>query len=716
MQEKPKEQSNHQKTIDELNELYKEAESVDKDTFAEMRTNIQLAAGNHYERSSNRFWNRVRDSKNITPEQKVRLTKNHVGRISRIYQNYILSNGPDVTVSPKQEKEIQHQKVAEQQSSVLQHIKSKHHINRKKFLWSKDYTEVGEVWVKVFWDPNAGVQIGWEPLINPVTGGPELDPLTGQPVPSDIPVMSGDLILESPHAFDVLRDPSAKSIEDSPYIIIRKMESVKELEKKWAHDEEKLKFIKESTTDTFRVFQVSNNSYQNTKGLTMVRETYYRKCAQYPNGYYYIATELGILDEGELPFGIWPLINVGFDEITTSPRSKSIIKQLRPYQIEINRAASKMAEHQITMGDDKIVYQGGSRPSTGATEPGIRQVTIAGGTPTVIPGRVGDQYLEYINSQIQEMYQIADVQDLDKETNGQLDPYTLLFRSMKQKQKFSFYITKFEEFLINVHETALNTFRRYASPHIIIPVIGKNEQVNIEEFKKANDVCWEIKIEAMEEDLETKMGKQLTLNHIIQYTGSNLDKKDLGKFIRLSPYLNHEKMFQDLTQDYDNLTNEILALDRGQYPPSNTYENHEYIAAGLTTRMKQPDFIYLHPAIQQNYQRKLQEHEQIMSNQALKIKQAQAEFIPASGYAVACDLYVPDPNNPKSTKRVRVPSESLSWLLNQLEVQGSSQQAIEALGNKQAAADIAGMVSSSGNEQASPSVQDKLRNMINGYN
>jgi hypothetical protein len=347
-------------------------------------------------------------------------------------------------------------------------------------------------------------------------------------------------------------------------------------------------------------------------------------------------------------------------------------------------------------------------------------------SPTIIPGRTGEQYVEYINSQISEMYQISDVAELDKEMTGQLDPYTMLFRSIKQKQKFSFYSEKFENFLVEVHKTALDLFKRYASPMIMIPVLGKNEQINMEEFKASPDTCWQIKVEPMSDDLETKMGKQLSLNHILQFVGSSLDKKDIGKMLRLSPYLNTEKMFGDMTQDWDNLTNDILALDKGQYPIASKHEDHEYLVKGLVSRMKQPDFSFLPPQVQQMYEQKKTEHEEAMAQQAMQIKQAQSEFIPSGGYAVTCDLYVPDPNNPKTSKRVKIPAESLSWLLKQLEVQGSGQEAIEGLNNPQAASEIAQMVTagSMGPGQAPQSQQpqgpsqdiaEQLKGMINGF-
>lgn len=684
------------KDIKKLNQIYSDSDACDKEAFAEYRTNIQLASGDHYNRAGSRYWNRLRESRTITPDQKIRLTKNHVGRICKLYQNSILSSNPGVTVSPKQEKEVQHQKSAEMHKSILEHIKEKHELARKKSLWCKDYVEIGEVVCKIFWDSQAGIQVGWEPETypegHPMEGMPATDAFTGQPIASQTPVMSGDLIFEIVHSFDLLRDPGVKSMNDSPYLIIRKMESVKDLLKRFGSDPEKARFIKESNDDTFRVFNNTVGVYTKSKGMTMVREYYYRKCADYPNGYYYLTTEGGILAEGELPFGIYPIEYLGFDELTTAPRARSIIRQLRPYQIEINRASSKMAEHQITIGDDKVFFQAGSKPSSGATTPGVRYANFTGSPPIVVPGRSGDQYLPYIESQIQEMYQIAELADINTEINGQLDPYTLLFRSMRQKQKFSFYSEKFDQFLVNVHKTALKIFKKYASPHLMIPVFGKNEQVNMQEFKNSPDTDWTIKVEPMSEDIETKFGKQITLNHILQYIGPQLDKRDIGKFLRLSPYMNTEKMFQDMTSDYDNLVNDILALDRGQYPPGNQYEDHLYMIKGLTTRMKQPDFQFLPHQVQQLYQKKMQEHQQIAAQQAAQIQRAESGFIPSGGYQVVCDLYVPDPKDPQKTKRVRVPSESLDWLLKNLEVQGSGQEQLAQLGNQQAQAQIAQMM------------------------
>ena len=700
------ENDSNQKSIEQLNALYKEAEAVDKSHFSECRVNILLVAGEHFSREGSRYWRNDREPKSGGPDQKIRITKNHMGRIAKLYCNFILSANPGVVISAKQEKEIQHQKIAEMHSSVAVHLKDKHEMDRKKFLWCKDYIEQGEVAVKVFFDLSLGRQVGWEPVVdeagNPVmdpnSGEVQIDPATGgqvvvnqTPLMSDTPIMSGDLVFETIHPFDLLRKAGVKSMEESPFLIIRKMEDVKDLMKKFGKDEEKAKFIKESKNDTFRVFK-PDSGWSDTKGMTMVREYYFKPCAAYPEGYYYISTEMGTLAEGVLPYGVYPIHYLGFDEMTTNPRAKSILRQLKPYQVELNKTASKISEIQSTLGSDRVWYQAGSKPSSGASKPGIRENSYTGAPPIVIPGSAGEQYMGYMAQTIAEMYQVADLAEFEKDTDGQLDPYALLFRSMKQKQKFSFYSDKFNGFQIKVWKTALQLYKKYVHPTELIPVIGKNEQVNIEEFKSANDLMYEIKVESMSDDIESKLGKQLSLNHYLQYVGPQLKPEDIGKMIRLSPYLNMEKMFQNMTQDYDNLNNDIISLDRARFSPANKYDKHDYVIAGLISRMKQPDFEFLPPQVQQMYEAKLQQHEQILAQQQEEIKRAQAGFIPSGGYLVTTDFYIENADSTKKPDRARVPSEALDWLIKNLQTQGTGQKMLENIGNTQAIAEIAQMI------------------------
>src|SRR3954469_10760630 len=100
-------------SIEELNQLYSESETCDKEIFAEQRSNLLLIAGEHYNKRKNEFYRRIRDNKELSEEQKLRLTKNHIQKIIKTYVNNVISAAPGVGFEPKNDNELQDQKAAE---------------------------------------------------------------------------------------------------------------------------------------------------------------------------------------------------------------------------------------------------------------------------------------------------------------------------------------------------------------------------------------------------------------------------------------------------------------------------------------------------------------------------------------------------------------------------------------------------------------------------
>lgn len=657
--------------IAELNRLYTEAESADAELFAEQRSNLLLVAGDHWNKAGSKFWNRIRESKDLSKETKLRITKNHIQRITKGIVNSIVSAAPGVQIKPKHDSELSDQKAAELHSAVLADIKQRHRFKHKVRQWCEDYVNIGECAVKVFWDADKGMVIDYEPEVDEQTGFPMIDPMTGQVQKSDRPIFSGDLVFERIYGFNLLRAPDAKSFDESEFVIYRKMVDIDQLKRMVGEDPKKLKFIHETADDTYTVFEASSGTYKQAKGQMMVREFYWRPCAQYPEGWYAITTIEGILFEGPLPLGAFPIVYVGFDEIATSPRARSIIKVLRPIQVELNRAVSAMAQTQSSMGMDKLLVQDGSKLSHGAELPGIRVVKYSGSIPTVLPGRTGDQFAAYAESQVKELYSVANMADEDEQLPAQLDPYAMLFRSMRQKKRFSLYAEKFEQFLIDVTELALRLSKAYMPESLLVPAVGRKEFINIAEFKKSDDLSHQITLEEGSLDPETKLGRTITFQHLLQYVGAQLNKEDIGRMIRSLPYANNEEAYGDLTINYDIVKNDILAMDRGQYRPANQYDDHKYVIKRLIHRMRQPDFEFLPPAIQSLYQQKVQEHEMAEADQQRKLLAAKNDLIPAQGFMVPVDFYVADPRDPNKTRRARVPYDALAWLIQRLQDQGS---------------------------------------------
>lgn len=644
-------------TASKLDKCYQDADTQDKVLFAEQRSNILLVAGDHYTNLRSPFYKRLRDSRALTQEQKIRLTMNHIPKITETYTNQIVATAPGVGLEPANENELKDLKAAELNHAVWEHGREIFGGDECVQTWAEDFVEIGEVGTKIFYDAN-----------------------------------EDEILAEDFYGFNCLIDPAAVSFSKARYVIIRKMVDIDTLKKMYP-DESNLAAFKDSSEETFTIFNRGKGSYEKTKNQCLVREHYYRKSAEFPNGQYFVCIKDKILEQGDLPGGIWPIMFKPFRRKTTSARGFSVIKMLRPFQVEINRASSKIAEHQVSLGDDKVLLQKGTQLSEGEVVPGVRGLHYTGMTPVVMAGRDGSQYAAYATAKISEMYNAANVPEKVEDLNIQLDPYTLLFRSASQKKKFQLYIKRFESFLIDVCETYLELARLHFSDEKLAAILGGPEIGNIPEFRSPQKLCYKIKITAQAEDIETKLGKQLTITQALQYVGSKMEREDIGKLMRAMPYTDKEEAFSDLAIDYDSATNDILALDRGEQPPINPFDKHPYFIKRLTGRMRQADFKYLDPAIQQNYAMRLQAHEQAEAAQLQAIQQAQSGFCPTGGYLVACDFYVQsDPNDPSKTKRVRLPSESLQWLIDKMETQGASLEQLETV-NQENLSQISQMIS-----------------------
>jgi hypothetical protein len=369
-----------------------------------------------------------------------------------------------------------------------------------------------------------------------------------------------------------------------------------------------------------------------------------------------------------------------FDTFATRPRGYSVIKRVRPYQAEINRASSQQATHQVTLADDKIIYQAGTKLAQGALLPGVRGVTYQGMAPEILPGRTGEQFTGYISDTISEMYSVAELGELaeEKDPSGQMDPWSGLFKSISQTKKFSRYADGFEQFLMDFCLVALATLKEYLPDDVVIQMVGKKEIVNIPEFKKTTPLSYQIRVEAVTDSLETQMGRQLTISHIMQYVGQQLPEESIGKLMRAMPFGNLEESFDEFTIDYDNVKNDMLALERGEEVPFNDTDNHEYYIKRLNSRIKKADFRYLDQGIQIAYKQKVQLHMEADAKQKEAIMAAKSELIPTNGPMVPVGLYVANKEDPsKAPKLARVPTAAVEWLVRQMEAQGQTIEKLE---------------------------------------
>lgn len=689
-------------TVKELEKLYREAKSADRTILSEMRTNLLLVSGEHYAKANSKFINRVRNMRGISEEQRIRLVKNHTQVACKRYANHIISGAPGVVFSPQNEKEFKDKKDAQIDEAIWKWVKNKHDFDEKNDEWVDDFVNIGEVLVKITWDPNVGEVVGYnqatdddgEPLWEEDDEGNKIQEVDemGMPVFSELgepvyvpkkgmPIYTGGFNFEEVYGLNLWRDPAAKSMKKARYMGLDKMSDVDDLKLQFPDKADKIKEMPASSMEVFDFQNIGTdkNAYTENANETVVKEVYFKKCHQYPQGYYYIwcGDDL-ILDEGELPGGIFPLVYQYAERVQTCARGISpVIRVGRPFQAEINRMSSKIAEHHITLGDDKILMHESSTLSDSEFKPGLRAYKYSGAEPKHFPGRDGAQYVPALQATISEFYKVLEIDE--SEDKQSTEPFAMLFRSASQKKRFKRYINRYERYLKNVARTTMELAKLYMPEDIYIKAAGSCEAINIQEFKEKGEIESEVRIEAQSEDLETKFGRQLFISQVLQYVGGKLDNDTIGKYLRSAPFANTEEVSEDLTIKGDTAMNEILALDRGEIPFIPPLADHKYIMDKLSYRMSQADFRILSPEIQQNYDKAMSIHNQHEIQKIRAMQEAQAGFIPVDGYLVTCDMYAPTPGDPTKSKRIKVPYGALSWLVKRLETQGYALDELERL-------------------------------------
>jgi hypothetical protein len=658
-----------------LNSIYTDADAADKSLFSEMRSNCLLYSGNHYSHTKEAaLRDFVRGSK-APQEKKLRLTKNHIGLISDRLIATITGHSPSVLIQGKHKMEVQDKLAAQIASGVWDRIKNANHLDDQIADFAFDFVVIGEMAAFVHFDPKKGEYLGDAQVMD------ELGNVYGTQ-----PKFSGEVITKRLEPFNLLRDPQAKSWETSPYVIYREMSPVEEIRELVKDDPEKVEKIQKSADDTFVVFDHQKGQYStSSKDKVLIKHLFYRPCHEYPQGHYILYTSDVVIAEGSL-YGVFPIVRRAYSKVTTSPRGHSVIKRLRPCQAEVNRIASTISSSQVFFRD-RLMIQNGSKISNGGTMAGAVVMRYSGAAPQVQQGQSGDKYLPMLSQQIEEMYRLANVDMEEDEKVSNADPMSLLFRSLKDKKRFSQKSDIFESFLKELAMVSIDVARIYYTDEHIIPAVDKKDFINIQEFKNISSLNYSIEVKANSADIESTLGQSLSINHAIQY-GQNLPPEQLSALIASMPYLKDSHLTQEITADYRAVEDVFAAIERGEEIAVLPSDNHDYFIKKISNRMKESSFRYLDPFIQNLYQSRLSTHEQIKADQADRLLRAQQGMIPASGALIPVSIYL-DPDN--ASKRVRLPHDAVVWLYKKLDEQGALQAQMQEF-NPEAIADIADMM------------------------
>ena len=180
-------------------------------------------------------------------------------------------------------------------------------------------------------------------------------------------------------------------------------------------------------------------------------------------------------------------------------------------------------------------------------------------------------------------------------------------------------------------EYSLQVLRSRLPDHVAIPVIGKDEAVNIAEFRNTSSQLYQIQIKPRSDDFTSMMGKSLQLQQAMQYIGGQLDPDQAVQLVRHLPFLSDEPILRDATIKQDQADSMILALDRGEQPFYYEQSDHTYMISRIISRMNETDFPILDQQIKMNYQDRLDRHANSEAAQQKEAQLATQGYIPTSG-------------------------------------------------------------------------------------
>lgn len=693
------------KRLTELNNLYRDADSADKSLFAEQRSNIHLYLGNHYKNKNNHLRDYFRDLKSVPTEKKLRLTKNHIGVICDRLINYtITGHSPDVVIQEKHKMEVQDRQAAKVATAVWNNVKNQNNYPELIDDLAFDFIVGGEFAAFVSFDPNKG-QIVDQHVEDEFGNVVEIKK-----------GFTGETSIERWETYNLLRDPQAKTWNESSFYIYRKMMDVATLKKQFKDDPEIVEKITKSAEETYQIFDEQKGTYSlSGKDKVLTKFILYRPSEEFPEGHYINFTSDVILSEGSLN-GIWPLVYRGYTK-AASPRAHSIIKRLRPCQAEVNRIASCMAESQLNF-KDRLIIQNGSKISNGGNIAGATAIRVSGAAPQIMQGQSGDKYLGVLDAQIKELYSLSNLTLEEEEKIPNTDPNALLFASLKHKKKFSQKSSIFESGLVEIAEVVLETCKMFYHDAHLIEAVDKKDYINIAEFKNISKLCYSVEVKSGSGDVDSVLGQQMAINHALQY-GQNLPPEQVAILVSNMPYLKDSVLAQEITADYRAYEDISAAIERGEELEVSKYENHTYMVKKITNRMKESSFRYLDPYIQSLYQNRLAQHDRFLTEKAEALARAEQGFIPGGGALIPVALYLDEKN---ASKRVRLPHDALEWLYKKLYEQGSLRDEMMSIGNEGAITDISSQLANLIGPQQTQNTQHFMPNSpqpgegaLNGY-
>lgn len=292
-----------------------------------------------------------RQFKNIDPKRKLTRNRFKVNKILPQVQNRLsrlTQSPPKFDVRPNSN-ESEDKDAARLSMQILTDVFEKQRFDEKRQDLVMACMQGGHAYAQCIWDPNLG-----KPMFDPDTG--------------ELVGYEGDVRIEILNCLEIFPDPLAKNLRDAQYIIkakVRKLEYFKETypdrggsvkeEQAWL-----LSSLYDMKSNSLTAVGIVGAQTQDQMRDSAIELVYYEKRSKdYPNGRMVVTASGVLLEDKDLPIGEYDIVK--FDDIIVGGRynSEAVITHMRPVQDQYNVTRTRMANWvRAHLGGKYIVAKG----------------------------------------------------------------------------------------------------------------------------------------------------------------------------------------------------------------------------------------------------------------------------------------------------------------------------------------------------------------------
>lgn len=526
----------------------------------------------------------------------VRLVANRIMPAIRTELAKVTKSKPVIEVVPatNEEEDIQTAKAA---TKLIDYLWRKINMRDKVFKLSMWFLTCGTGYLKTYWNPDIGDVIDEE--------GTKL----------------GDVAIDVVSPFDMVFDKTAQEWSQVRWCIETKLRNTSYVKERYGVDVEPEDNL--VSTNVFEGMLANLNGFQNDSPMTKVKDGVRVKeyweipSSDYPKGRHITTAGGKLLQYEDNPYGRLPYFCFTHISVPGKVHGRSVIEDMIPLNREYNKTRSQRIENKDKTINPRILVPSNCLLSEPTDAPGeLLEYQSSVGKPEWIYPPSEPSYMQAeLEMLIQDMNDVSGIHEVSQGQNppGVKSGVAIAYLQEQDDTKLGPTIHTIENNLEKWATFVLELVEQYYDEPRLIKVVGKNNQIEVIEFKGADikgnrDVI----VVAGSALPQSKAARQEFILNLV-------DRKiltDPQVILKLLEFGSIEEVYEEVSIDINQAKSENKRFLAGDFSPQvRDFYNHQIHIAEHNKFRKTDDYEQMDPQSQQIIDQHVMMHEQFIQPQ-----------------------------------------------------------------------------------------------------